>query len=121
MYEGRNCILLACKMIALTELAFFPCFHSQSNDLEKPNFFDRKPIIRQIRALQILETVNLMACGLPHRMRFRAFNSRFRCIGPFRCFKKSEDKAIDECKVGLMNINQKIQKVITDFGDQNVS
>ncbi|XP_074602506.1 unconventional myosin-IXb-like dachs isoform X2 [Brevipalpus obovatus] len=83
----------------------------KSNDLEKPDYFDRKPIIRQIRALQILETVNLMACGLPHRMRFRAFNSRFRCINPFRYFKKSEDKAIDECKALLDNLRSTLEEL----------
>lgn len=32
----------------------------------------------QVRALQILETATLMASGFPHRMRFRAFMSRYR-------------------------------------------
>lgn len=71
----------------------------QSNDQEKPNYFDRKVVIRQLRALQTLETVILMGCGLPHRMRFKAFNSRYRCIGPFKKFKRTDDNAIDDTKV----------------------
>ena len=38
--------------------------------------FDRNLVVQQIRSLQILETVNLMAGGFPHRMRFKAFNAR---------------------------------------------
>ena len=38
--------------------------------------FDRAHVAQQIRSLQILETVNLMAKGFPHRMRFKAFNAR---------------------------------------------
>ncbi|RWS15743.1 unconventional myosin-IXb-like protein [Dinothrombium tinctorium] len=73
----------------------------KSNSKENPNHFDRKVVTRQIRALQVLETVNLMAGGLPHRMRFRAFNSRYRCLAPFKKLKRIEDKAIDDCKILL--------------------
>lgn len=55
--------------------------------------------MRQVRALQILETVNLMAGGLPHRMRFKAFNSRYRLLAPFKLLKRVEDKSIEDCKV----------------------
>lgn len=34
----------------------------------------------QVRALQILETAQLMASGYPHRMRFRAFGARYRAL-----------------------------------------
>lgn len=34
----------------------------------------------QVRALQILETAQLMASGYPHRMRFRAFSGRYRAL-----------------------------------------
>lgn len=41
-----------------------------------------------------------MACGLPHRMRFRAFTMRYRCIGPLRRLKKVDDKSsAEDCKV----------------------
>lgn len=36
--------------------------------------------VLQVRALQILETAQLMASGYPHRMRFRAFSGRYRAL-----------------------------------------
>ncbi|KAI1301352.1 Unconventional myosin-VIIb [Halotydeus destructor] len=73
----------------------------KANDTESRNQLDRKTVIRQIRSLQVLETVNLMAGGFPHRVRFRAFNSRYRCLSPFERLKRSEDKVIDDCKTIL--------------------
>merc|ERR1712062_800968 len=35
--------------------------------------FDRTCVTDQVRSLQVLETVNLMHSGFPHRMRFKAF------------------------------------------------
>lgn len=52
----------------------------RSNSQETPNRFDRSTVVRQVRSLQILETVNLMAGGYPHRMRFKAFNARYRLV-----------------------------------------
>jgi hypothetical protein len=51
------------------------------------------PFVRffQIRSLQILETVNLMARGFPHRMRFKAFNARYRMLAdPITRYVKSQ-------------------------------
>ncbi|RWS31912.1 unconventional myosin-IXb-like protein [Leptotrombidium deliense] len=79
---------------------FVRCIKSNSN--ETSNHFDRNVVTRQIRALQVLETVALMAGGLPHRMRFRAFNSRYRCLAPFKKLKRLEDKAIDDSKVAIL-------------------
>ena len=53
--------------------------NEQDSDLD----FDRTHVTNQVRSLQVLETVNLMARGFPHRMRFKAFNARyvyFYCI-----------------------------------------
>ncbi|CAL4058834.1 unnamed protein product [Meganyctiphanes norvegica] len=70
----------------------------RSNAVEKPGQFDRATVIRQIRALQVLETVNLMAGGYPHRMRFKTFNVRFRLLAPFKKLRRIEDKAVEDCK-----------------------
>ena len=35
----------------------------KANDAEQPLLFERTTVMRQIRALQLLETVNLMAAG----------------------------------------------------------
>ena len=47
--------------------------NEQDSDLD----FDRTHVTNQVRSLQVLETVNLMARGFPHRMRFKAFNARY--------------------------------------------
>lgn len=36
----------------------------KANNVETPNLFDRGAVMKQIRSLQILETVNLMAGGM---------------------------------------------------------
>ncbi|XP_071447803.1 unconventional myosin-XIX [Hetaerina americana] len=51
--------------------------------------FARQAVRRQIRSLQILETVNLMAGGFPHRMRFKAFNNRYRSLAPSHCLRNT--------------------------------
>jgi len=60
--------------------------------------------MKQIRALQVLETVNLMACGLPHRMRFKVFISKYKCIICFKQLSHTEEKKIDDCKVNKILI-----------------
>ncbi|XP_050680896.1 unconventional myosin-Va [Leptidea sinapis] len=47
----------------------------RANSTETPMLFDRKTV-----AAQVLETVQLMANGYPHRMRFRAFSGRYRAL-----------------------------------------
>lgn len=69
------------------------------NDSEQSGHFDKPSLMKQIRALQILETVNLMSLGLPHRMRFKAFVSRYRLLVPSRLLKREEDKMTDDCNV----------------------
>ncbi|XP_059050788.1 unconventional myosin-XIX [Achroia grisella] len=52
----------------------------RANATETPMLFERTTVAKQVRALQILETAQLMASGYPHRMRFRAFSSRYRAL-----------------------------------------
>ncbi|CAK1550870.1 unnamed protein product [Leptosia nina] len=52
----------------------------RANSTETPMLFDRTTVATQVRALQILETVQLMANGYPHRMRFRVFSARYRAL-----------------------------------------
>lgn len=75
-----------------------------SNNQEIPNRFDRSIVVRQIRSLQVLETVNLMAGGYPHRMRFKAFNSRYRLLAPFARLHRTEDKVTDDCLLILQQV-----------------
>lgn len=69
----------------------------KSNATETPMRFDKGAVIRQIRSLQVLETVNLMAGGYPHRMRFKAFNARYRPLAPFAELRRVEEKATEDC------------------------
>lgn len=52
----------------------------------------------RIRALQVLETVNLMASGYPHRIRFKQFISRYKMLIPFRSLRLCEENALEDCK-----------------------
>ncbi|XP_049273650.1 unconventional myosin-Vb-like [Rhipicephalus sanguineus] len=83
----------------------------RANKHEQAGHFERTVVMKQLRALQVLETVNLMAGGLPHRMRFKAFNVRYRLLAPFKILKKTEDKAIGDCKLILEYFSQTIDNV----------
>lgn len=87
------------RTLVMSRPHFVRCLRSNEN--EKSNFFDRNTISRQIRALQVLETCNLMSNGFPHRMRFKQFIIRYKMLVPSRCFNRSEDKVIDDCKLIL--------------------
>lgn len=82
----------------------------RSNSQETPNRFDRGTVVRQIRSLQVLETVNLMAGGYPHRMRFKAFNTRYRLLAPFARLHRTEDKVTDDCHLILQTVVDSISK-----------
>ena len=72
------------------------------NEHESLTEFDRIHVTQQVRSLQILETVNLMAYGFPHRMRFKAFNSRYRMLAmPAKSLSRLEEKAVDDCEIIL--------------------
>ena len=101
----------------------------RANAAEQPGLFDRSVVSRQIRALQVLETVNLMAGGYPHRMRFKAFNARYKMLAPFKRLKRSDDKALDDCGLILQAFQQQAADICLGGGgafvklpkDSNVS
>ncbi|XP_044001264.1 unconventional myosin-IXb isoform X2 [Aphidius gifuensis] len=78
----------------------------KSNTIERSLHLDRDVAMRQIRSLQVLETVNLMAGGYPHRMRFKAFNARYRLIAPFKQLRRAEEQAVEDTKLILQNAQQ---------------
>ena len=75
--------------------------------------FDRNLVVEQIRSLQILETVNIMSDGFPHRMRFKAFNSRYRAIvvNSHRALISADEKAVDDCETILDCYSQKLKEL----------
>uniref|UniRef100_A0ABD2XJ77 Uncharacterized protein n=1 Tax=Trichogramma kaykai TaxID=54128 RepID=A0ABD2XJ77_9HYME len=44
--------------------------------------------------------------GYPHRMRFKAFNSRYRLIAPFKQLRRSEEQAIEDTRLILQNAQE---------------
>lgn len=87
------------RTLVMSRPHFVRCFKSNSN--EKSNCFDRGTVVGQIRALQVLETVNLMASGFPHRMRFKQFIGRYKMLIPFRSLRLCEENALEDCKIIL--------------------
>ncbi|XP_065202156.1 unconventional myosin-Va isoform X2 [Planococcus citri] len=79
----------------------------KANNSETPRLFDRSTVMKQIRSLQILETVTLMAGGYPHRMRFKAFNTRYRLLAPFAKMRCIEERAAEDCRLILQRIDNK--------------
>lgn len=82
----------------------------RTNPTETPGRFDRGTVMRQIRSLQVLETVNLMAGGFPHRMRFKAFNARYRLLAPFRKLRRVDDKATEDCHLILQCLQEAVNQ-----------
>lgn len=72
--------------------------NEHDSDLE----FDRTHVTNQVRSLQVLETVNLMARGFPHRMRFKAFNARYKMLSkPIGKLHRTDEKTVEDCEIIL--------------------
>ncbi|XP_069123410.1 myosin-I heavy chain-like isoform X2 [Argopecten irradians] len=63
------------RTLVHTKPQFIHCL--KSNDRCEMDMFDKDVILRQLRSLQVLDTVQLMAGGIPHRMRYKTFNNRY--------------------------------------------
>uniref|UniRef100_A0A8D8VKQ4 Myosin-I heavy chain n=1 Tax=Cacopsylla melanoneura TaxID=428564 RepID=A0A8D8VKQ4_9HEMI len=87
---------------------FVRCVKANSGELASK--FDRGTVMRQIRSLQVLETVNLMAGGYPHRMRFKAFNARYRLLAPFHKLRRTEDRLTEDCLLILQCVEEEHMK-----------
>ncbi|XP_024086474.1 myosin-I heavy chain isoform X2 [Cimex lectularius] len=79
----------------------------RANATETPRRFDRAVVMKQIRSLQVLETVNLMAGGFPHRMRFKAFLSRYRVLAGHGTLRRCEENAVEDCQIILQSLENK--------------
>lgn len=80
------------------------------NETESSSEFDRSLVMQQVRSLQVLETVNLMAGGFPHRMRFKNFNSIYWMLAPIKILSRSEELAYDDCKRILEYLKESLQQ-----------
>jgi len=80
------------------------------NETESSTEFKRSLVVQQIRSLQVLETVNLMAGGFPHRMRFKNFNSRYRMLAPIKILSRSDELAFEDCHKILEYLKESLQQ-----------
>jgi len=80
------------------------------NETESNADFDRSLVMQQVRSLQVLETVNLMAGGFPHRMRFKNFNSIYWMLAPIKILSRSEELAFDDCKRILDYLKESLEQ-----------
>jgi dachs protein len=71
----------------------------QTNNTELSNVFDRQTVVQQLRSLQVLETVHLMAGGFSHRMKWRAFKTRYHCLAPSSRLLKEDENVAGYCEV----------------------
>ncbi|OQR66176.1 unconventional myosin-IXb-like [Tropilaelaps mercedesae] len=99
----------------------------KSNDQEQPRQTERTCVMKQLRVLQVLETVNLMACGYAHRMRFREFNSRYSLLAPFKLLKRKEEtmfldsqEILEHFTEALQNIKLSNAAVISYLGKKHI-
>lgn len=46
--------------------------------------------------------------GYPHRMRFKAFNNRYRLLAPFGKIRCVEERAVEDCRLILQCVEHKI-------------
>ena len=90
------------------------------NEHDSLTEFDRNLVVEQIRSLQILETVNIMAGGFPHRMRFKAFNARYRAVvRSRRLLSGADEKAVDDCETILDCYSRRLREPSTEpSGDE---
>ncbi|GFR96071.1 myosin-XV [Elysia marginata] len=85
------------KSVTNAKPHFIRCI--KSNDYARAGSFDCDTVARQIRALQVKPAVQLMAGGLPHRLRFKMFNTRYRLfVGGPRQARRTEPSR-EETKV----------------------
>jgi dachs protein len=80
------------------------------NETESSAEFDRGLVMQQVRSLQVLETVNLMAGGFPHRMRFKNFNSIYWMLAPIKILSRSEELAFEDCRRILDYLKESLEQ-----------
>ena len=74
--------------------------------------FDRNLVTNQVRSLQILETVTLMHSGFPHRMRFKAFNNRYKSLAkPLKKLHRLDSKSVEDCEFILDCYSRQVKNV----------
>ncbi|XP_076460161.1 uncharacterized protein LOC143293130 [Babylonia areolata] len=81
------------KSMAPARPHFIRCL--RSTEQAEAGMFDAECVLHQIRSLQVTPTVQLLAAGLPHRMRYRVFNVRYGLFLPSN--QRNIGTSQDEC------------------------
>ncbi|XP_064599568.1 unconventional myosin-IXb-like [Liolophura sinensis] len=95
------------EVLYYTKPHFIRCI--KSNDRKEMNLFDSCSVLRQIKSLEVLETVKLMAGGLPHRLGYRQFNSRYRLFRGGHP-QGSLGSPLSECKLILKSFLEEVDR-----------
>ena len=77
------------------------------NKTESSCEFNRDLVRQQVRSLQVLETLNLMSDGFPHRMRFNSFIMRYKA---FNTESSHEMSVLEVCRSILKYLSQSSDK-----------
>ncbi|XP_041362626.1 unconventional myosin-IXb-like isoform X2 [Gigantopelta aegis] len=105
------------KTVSHAKPHFVRCI--KSNDRGEMDSFINETVVQQLRSLQVLESVQLMAGGLPHRMRYKTFKNRYQLFLPcdymhrLECVQE-ECKAILSCFLRAMD-NSKLPYISTQW------
>lgn len=97
------------KKLVKAKPQFIQCI--KTNNQEQAGLFDRHCVMKQLRDLQVLETVNLMASGYAHRIKFSAFNRRYRLLAPFKSLERTDVKAVLDCQLILEYFTEALKNV----------
>ncbi|CAG7834204.1 unnamed protein product [Allacma fusca] len=100
------------RTLVHTRPHFIRCIKLNQNELH--DSFDRHTVSKQLRAFQVLETINLMAHGYPHRMRFKVFNARYRLLAPFHQLSRTDDRAVEDCQFILECCDKSLDGSLTE-------
>ena len=84
---------------------FIQCF--RPNETESSCEFNRDLVRQQVRSLQVLETLNLMSDGFPHRMRFNSFIMRYKSLNTESSHEMS---VLEVCRSILKYLSQSSDK-----------
>ncbi|XP_062508859.1 unconventional myosin-X-like isoform X2 [Corticium candelabrum] len=71
-------LVILLRAIGNSNIRYIQCV--KSNISEEANFFDRAVVTHQLRSLLVLQTAQILVSGFAHRLHFREFARRYRCL-----------------------------------------
>lgn len=102
------------KKIALTKPHFVHCI--KTSDSQSYLTFKMDTVCRQLSAMQVVETVNLMKTTPIHRMKYSAFTCRYQLLLP----KRSKDAAVNPVNTSADILNH-LKDISRNFSEDDNS